>query len=449
LILREIKALGSFKAKAMPAALRSTEWPAEAATKLLTRLGLGILFIGLPCAGIVWRGAIYVLLPVGAILILIGALVDAPRLAGRRFAGSLASPPGAAALFVAFWAGLSLIWTPFPAQAGERFLQISAAALLAALAAAYLPQRTKSIDLYLLPAGLALASAATLILTYLGPPWFFSRFEYDESLFERSMITAIILVWPALGCLSLREHWTGASVLAVLVAAVALAGFAQILLLAMGAGALAFVLAMSGPQRTARFLGWLLAALTLLSPLFPLLYKLALGLFGAQAGAGSVPMLDWAGLIQSQWLRLITGHGFDFVHAGLSFGYLPAATPRSLLFVLWHDLGVVGAAGFAVLTLLVFEAAGRTPVGAAPALLGGLAAALTIAIIGLAASQIWWLTLLACDAIAFGVLVKGLDGAWRPDVRAILTAGARAPQPPLEGNAADSGDPLHPLKLPE
>ncbi|MGH6843904.1 MAG: hypothetical protein ACRECU_04120, partial [Methylocella sp.] len=327
----------------MSIAIRFTDTPAEASAKLLTRLGLAALFVGLPCAGIFWRGALYVGLPIGAILVLLGALLEAPPHAGRRLRDALVSPAGGAALLVAFWAAISVIWTPFRADAGERFLQFAGATSLAVLAAVYLRQKTKTLDLYLLPLGIALASAATLALAYFNTPWFFGDFEFDETLYQRATITSIVLVWPALGFLSLREHWIAAAILAVLVAGVALAGFAQIALLAMGAGAFTFAMAMSRPAQTARFFAWLLAPLILFSPLLPLLYRLILWITGFDPGAGSAPMLIWGELIVSQWPRLITGHGLDFVHRGLSLGYLPEGTPRSLLLVLWLDFGVVGA----------------------------------------------------------------------------------------------------------
>ena len=260
----------------MSVALQSSDPPAEAAAKLLIRLGLAVLFIALPCTGIFWRGAIYVLLPVGAALILIGALLDAPRQSGRRLRDALLSPVGGAALFLTFWAGLSLLWTPFPADAAGRFLKSASTTALAVLVAVYLPQKSKPLDLYLLPAGLAVASVATLALALFGSSWFLSGFAFDETLFERSMITAIVLVWPALGILSFREHWISAAILAVLVAAVALAGFAQIALLATGAGAFTFAMAMSGPARTARVLAWLFGPLILFAPALPLLYRLVL-----------------------------------------------------------------------------------------------------------------------------------------------------------------------------
>jgi hypothetical protein len=422
----------------MTVALRFTDTPAGASAKLLMRLGLAALFAGLPCAGIFWRGAIYVVLPVGAILILLGAMLDAPPHAGRRLRDVIVSPAGGAALGVALWAAVSVIWTPFPAAAGERFLQFAGATSLAVLAAIYLPQKAKNLDFYLLPGGIALASTATLTLAFFGAPWFLGGFEFDETLYERATITSIVLVWPALGFLSLREDWMAAAILAVLVACVALAGFAQIALLAMGAGAFTFAVAMSGPTQTARFFAWLFAPLILFAPVLPLLYSLALRMMGFDPSAASAPMLIWNDLIVSQWPRLITGHGLDFVHRGLSLGYLPEATPRSLLLVLWFDFGLVGAVGFAVLVMQAFRVAGRLPVTTAPALLAGLVAILTIAILGIATSQIWWLTLLDCDAIAFALLVKGVDWARRPDVRAIHAINPETPHESGERSATGS-----------
>jgi hypothetical protein len=248
--------------------------------------------------------------------------------------------------------------------------------------------------------------------------------------------TAIVLVWPALGILSFREHWISAAILAVLAAAVALAGFAQIALLATGAGAFTFAVAMSCPARTARVLAWVFGGLILFAPALPLLYQIVVKLAGFEAGAGSAPMLIWSDFIVSQWPRLITGHGFDFVHQGLSFGYLPERAPRSLLFVVWSDLGLAGAAGFMVLVMQAFRSAGAIPAMAAPALLAGLVAILTIAFLGIATAQIWWVTLLDCDVIAFAILLKGIDKAQRPDAETIRAIETEASQEPRHGGAA-------------
>jgi hypothetical protein len=209
----------------------------------------------------------------------------------------------------------------------------------------------------------------------------------------------------------------------------------------MGTGAFTFAMAMSRPTQTARIFAWLFAPLILFSPLLPLLYRLVLWITGFAPGAGSAPMMIWSELIVSQWPRLITGHGLDFVHRGLSLGYLPEATPRSLLLVLWLDFGLVGAAGFTVLAVQTFKFAGQLPVKTAPALLAGLVAILTIAILGTATSQIWWLTLLNCEAIAFALLVKGVDRTRRPDVRAIRAIEPEIPQEPDESAAGSVAPP--------
>jgi hypothetical protein len=403
----------------MSLASHHPETPAADASKLLIRLGLAILMVALPCAGVVTRGAIYVLMPVGAILILIGAAVGArdhgPRDHGPRHLGAgLIWQAWAAALFLAFWSGLSLVWTPFPAEAIQRCIQLVAPTFLVALVAAYLSARTQAFDLHLLPVGVALSAVATLFLALRGADWFLGASEFDDSLFGRSMITSIVLVWPALGALSLSDRWIAAAVLAMLVAAVALAGFARFGLAAMGIAAFVFALAMSNPDRMARVLGWASACLIFFAPALPLIYRPLVSLTGHPVGPTAESMLVWADLITSEWARLITGHGFDAANRGLSLGYLPELTPRSILFVIWYDLGVIGAAAAAFLMASIFTLAGRLPPIAAPSILAGLVAILTLAVFGVAAAQIWWMTLIDCAIVAFIILIKGIYRTQRP-----------------------------------
>ncbi len=398
----------------MSVASRHTETPAADAAKLLIRLGLAVLMVVLPCVGVASRGAIYVLMPIGAILILLGSLVGEPEHGPRHLRTALFSPAGMAALFLTFWAGLSLLWTPFPVEAAQRFAQIVGTTFLVALVAAYLPTRTKAFDLYLLPVGIALSAIAVLVLAWRGPDWFLSASAFDDSLFQRSMIALIVLVWPALGALALKEHWILAAGLAVLAAAVALAGFAQIGLAAMGAAAFAFALAMPEAGRLARRLGLFFAGLVLLAPAAPLIYGGILSLTGHAPGPASLSMLVWRDLVVSEWPRLVTGHGFDTANRGASLGYLPESTPRSLLFVIWYDLGVIGAAAFAYLIARLFWLASRIPPAVAPAVLAGMVAILTLSIFGVATAQIWWVTLIDCAVIAFVVLIKGIYRTQRP-----------------------------------
>jgi hypothetical protein len=95
-------------------------------------------------------------------------------------------------------------------------------------------------------------------------------------------------------------------------------------------------------------------------------------------------------------------------------GYLPAATPRSLVFQIWFDLGVVGAAALALVLARASLEVGAARPALAPFLLGGLGAAFVICLLGPAAEQLWWLTLAGLDAIAFALVMRGQFRKRRP-----------------------------------
>jgi hypothetical protein len=404
----------------MSAVSRSFDDPAAEAAKLLNRLGLAVLVIVTPCAGLFSIQALYSLMPVGAVLILIASVLRSDN-GLKRMLRSLWTWPAILTLFLAFWGFLSLAWTVFPLPAGERFLKTFGTGLLVALAASCLPERTKTSNLYLIPIGLFLAGLATLVLAA-SVAAFRGGSDLETSLLQRSVITLVLLIWPALGVLSLRERWMTAGGLAILIALAALGAWARISLVAMAIGALTFASAMSQPVLIARIAAGIFAFLFAAAPIWVLAVKVFVKVTGAfQNGASS--LLVWADLIANDGLRLLTGHGLAMAAAGVGAGFLPPGTPSSLVFEIWYDLGIVGAWAFAALILLVFAAASRTPANVAPALLAGLVAGLTIAAFGLATEQIWWITLLAIDALAFASLVKGSHRGKRLLAQAVAAEG--------------------------
>ncbi|WP_020173613.1 hypothetical protein [Methyloferula stellata] len=389
----------------MSAVSRSFDDPAAEAAKLLNRLGLAVLVIVTPCAGLFSIQALYSLMPVGAVLILIAAVLRGDN-GVARLLQALRSPLGALALFIAFWSCLSLAWTVFPLPAGERFFKTFGLGLLVALAASCLPDRTKVSNLNLIPIGLFATVLATLILILVGVANFKGGSDIETSLLQRSVITLVLLIWPALGVLSLRERWMTAGALAILVAVAVIGAWARISLMAMAIGALTFAGAMSQPVWTARVAAVVFAALFAAAPVWAFLTRFLVNATGFAESLAS-PMIVWADLMANEWPRVITGHGLVMAAGGVTMGYLPAETPTSLMFEIWYDLGIVGAWAFAALILFAFSAAGRTPANVAPALIAGLVAGLTIAVFGLATEQIWWVTLVAVDTLAFACLVKG------------------------------------------
>ncbi|MEW6435786.1 MAG: hypothetical protein AB1508_01295 [Pseudomonadota bacterium] len=398
----------------MAAARRVFADPAADAARLLVRLALFLLMVATPVAELIYRGPLYVFLPVGAcILIVAGRLASARAREDRapRLLKILSSPIAGAAMFLFFWAGLSLLWTPFPDEAATRFFKAAATALLVFFAILALPAKTEAENLYFLPIGLAITAVATIALTLFAPQIFWQGEHPDSTLAQRSVMTLTVLLWPALGALGLRERWLLAVVLAAVATAAALATFIQVALVALALSAVVYAIAVSDPQRVGQILGFGLAGLALLAPVAALV-TLAITNLAHVPHVG--PGLVFADLFLREWPRFITGHGVDFAQRALEIGVLPRGAPHSILFKFWYELGILGVLAFAVLAVGAFIAAGRTPIYIAPALLAGLVSGLVVTIWGAETTQIWWISLAGLDAIALALFCKGLPLAKRP-----------------------------------
>jgi hypothetical protein len=384
--------------------------PAVEAARLLCRLALIILMILTPAAELFSNGALYVLLPVGASVLVISGWLSS-GLRGCHLGAVLLTPMGLAALFLAFWAGVSLAWTPFPAEAGARFGRALGTGLVVLFAIAFLPERTKAANLYLLPIGVAVTAIATSVLVTFGPQSFWQGVNPDATLAQRCLVSVTILLWPALGALALRERWLLAAGLAVAVTTAALTDFFEIALAAIALGCVVYTIAVTSTIRTAQVLAFAFAALVLLAPVF------AFGAF-LLADVAQVPhsgsAISVAAAVIEDWPRLITGHGLGMAQQAIDLGALPPDTPRSILFTIWYELGFLGAVALAILGGRVFIAAGRAPPHVAPPLLAGLVAGLVIALWGTETTQLWWMTLNGLDAIAFALLFNGHARAKRP-----------------------------------
>lgn len=128
------------------------------------------------------------------------------------------------------------------------------------------------------------------------------------------------------------------------------------------------------------------------------------------------PLATWLAVVKADGFRLITGHGLDSALRGVAAGYLPANAPRSILFELWYDLGVVGAAAGAALMLRAFRALGEVNPNAAPFLVAGLVGGVVIAVLGLSTAQLAWVTLLSAAGVLFTALVNGIYRSQRPRI---------------------------------
>jgi hypothetical protein len=391
--------------------------PALGAAQLLVRLGIAILAIGVPCSSVGSRRLIFSLMPVGAALVLIGAILAPSRDLTRQWRSVLLTPTSLTAIFLVGWMGLTLLWTPYAVTGSERFAKTAGTAILAAVAVAFLPTRTKTSNLYLFPIGIGAAAVATvLVAVFAAPSSGLRGIDLEGSTIERSAVGLIMLVWPALGALAVRERWASAGVLAVGVAAAAITVWTPVAMAALALGALTFALAVSRPRATAVGLSILSIILFVGAPVIALgLGFLAVRFHADPRGAfGGFPI--WADLVRHEGLRLLTGHGLDTATRGISSHFLAPGTPRSLLLEVWYDLGIVGATATGILASRAFLTAAKATEPLGPFLLATLVCGLTIAISGLSTAQLWWITLVAVVGIAFGVVIRGQYRTERPRV---------------------------------
>lgn len=401
-------------------ASRRFDEPASEAALFLSRIGLAILFIAAPLAAVATRRLVFVLMPMGAALLLLSALIAPQREAWRRdgLREMLTTSTALAALFLAFWAILSLVWTPFPAEAGERFLKSLGTALLVAVTAAWLPERTRTSNLYLLPIGVGLAALGTLAAALLGPLSLRGP-SVETSTLDRAVIGQVVLVWSGLAALAVRERWGMAAALATAVVAAAIAVWTPLALVALIVGALTFAVAVGAPERAGRVIGAGAAAAFLLAPLAA---WAARGAFDAQGPVAA--FVAWGGLIANEPARLVTGHGLGTA-ARMAYAAVAPNAPRSLLFETWYELGVIGAAGAAAVCWFAFTAAGRATPALAPFLLSALTAGLGVTLLGLSTTQLWWLTTLGVAALSFALAARGQYRTRRPLARLTEEPAAR------------------------
>ncbi len=397
---------------------RGTGDPATDAAALLVRLGMIVLAILIPCASVISRRPLFVLMPIGAILIVLGRLLAPQRRERtfRRLADAALSTIGISTLILLVWSGLSFAWTPFPSLGLDRFLKTAGTIVLVAAALSSLPAHVRASNLNLLPIGVTAAALATIVVALIAPES--ARLvEIDANTIQRAAIGVVVLVWPALGVLAMRERVAAAGIVAVIVAIAAVVVWMPSALAALILAILAFSFAYSDPSRTGFILGWIAAAMILFAPGIPLFVTAILPTHVAAHGPLAVFPV-WSDIVRSDGLRLLTGHGFDASVRAYVSGRLPDVAPRGLLFEIWYELGVVGAAATAAIAMLSFSLAGRAPPVIASFLLAALVCIFSLGVAGLAISELWWLTLLCTAAISFAIVLRGQERAGR--VRAHL-----------------------------
>lgn len=378
--------------------------PAADAAAMLLRLGFAIFALVIPSATLMSRWVIVVLVPIGAVLIILSSLLraDSARLSDRALS-HLASGPGLACLLLVSWALVSLLWTPVRGEAAEKLFKLLGVVLLGFFAVIALPQRMRATNLHLITIGVALG--ATLILVgsvsaLLGQPVL--RFPLATP--ERVVILLTVLGWIGAAWLLIKNRRSMAFALMVLVIAAIALGPNRAAFGPLAASLLVLALAWNRPEAAGRIVGLAVAAAILLFPFA--------SAFGSQLGMAGLER--WWQMILDEPLHFLTGRGFDAGNAARVIGVIGPELPVSLISDLWFDLGVLGALFFAIPIAWAFIAAGKLGYELAPATLAALSAAMTVALFDRNATQTWWFHGLAVFAIVLMSVERGRYRTLRP-----------------------------------
>ncbi|MCA3630254.1 MAG: hypothetical protein IOC35_08040 [Methylobacterium sp.] len=378
--------------------------PAADAAAVLLRLGFAIFALVIPSATLMSRWVIVVLVPIGAVLIILSSLLraDSARLTDRALT-RLASGPGLACLLLVSWALVSLLWTPVRGEAVEKLFKLLGVVSLGFFAVIALPQRMRATNLHLITIGVALG--ATLILVgsvsaLLGQP----LLRFPRATPERVVILLTVLGWIGAAWLLIKNRTGMAFALMVLVIAAIALGPNRAAFGSLAASLLVLGLAWNRPEAAGRIVGLAMAAAILLLPFA--------SAFGSQLGMAGLER--WWQMILDEPLHFLTGRGFDAGNAARVIGVIGPELPVSLISDLWFDLGVLGALFFAIAIARAFIAAGKLGYELAPATLAALSAATTFALFDRNATQTWWFHGLAVFAIVLMSVERGRYRTVRP-----------------------------------
>jgi len=416
--------------------------PGIEAAGLLLRTGMVILCLIVPVLVFLNRRSVVVLAPMGLTLTILAGMIRAEDFAiMRTLRRVLSSVSGAIAVLLALWICLSLLWTPFPAEAGEKLFKVLGTAALILAAVFSLPERMRAPNLHLITIGSLLATIAGTVIAGL------QRLDrgmvpIDAVTMARAAVLLSVLSFAAMAWLNTRAQPRLSVVLMALVGAMTLIGRSHIAQFMFALGCAAYLCALLRPRASALVLGWLAVATLIGAPLAALLADAA---SLRDLGAGNLviarlqPLAEWGAFIAAEPLRLLTGHGLDTAGRARASALIPPETMRNIVFELWFELGLIGAVAAAVLVFRAYLGATRLPRSLTAPLIGALTSALCFALLGDGIVQIWWLSSVASIAIAFVAVVRGQHRTVRPKARAsAVRAGPevehapRAPQPSRE-----------------
>lgn len=413
---------------------KATLDPAADAAAMLLRLGFAIFAIVIPSATLMSRWVIVVLVPIGAVLIVLSAVLRGnPFRVLADLRQSLATLPGLTAVFLAIWAIASLAWAPAPDTGAVKIFKSLGVILLGVLAVKSLPQKMRASNLHLVTIGVALG-AMLILVALAGDALGWALLRLPAATPGRSAVLLVCLGWAGAAWLLIKNRRRLALGLVGLVFLASILGPTGEAILPMGVGLLVFALAWAMPERAGNILAALAAALIAAAPLTALLAGLVNKVAPDIAGSAIANVALWWEVIRADPIGLFTGHGFDSAISGRETGKLPQQIHATLVSDIWFDLGLLGALACAFLVYSLFRITGRLGLEVAPLALAALASAFTYTLTERGATQTWWMNGLAVLAIVLVSVDRGRYRTVRP--RASVSTGRDPEAPPIHAPAS-------------
>lgn len=401
---------------------RTSVNPAVDAAGLLRRFGFAILVLAAPVLAVSTRRGLVVAAPIGiALMVLASAIESEGRQPWARAGKALLSVTAGIAAFLAFWAGLSLLWTPFPGPAAERIMNLTLVGLSGVVAVAALPERMRVSNLYLMPIGVGAAALVGLAIAWRALSGRSPDPEMDRALIERGLLVIVLATPAAVTWLLSKDRLISGFTLVAAVTAALILGENLSALAALVLGACVFAGATVNQRIGRRMTLLLLPGLVVVAPLVPFaLRPLAKMLFGVDSARADA-MRAWCNIVLNEPLRLVTGHGLDTALRAKLAGLVPNNAPSGLLFEIWFELGFLGAAALALLLARAVVATKRLSPSVSPGALMTLTVAFTLAALGQGAAQAWWLMSLVLGAVAIIAVDRGQYRTSRPKTQILQT----------------------------
>jgi hypothetical protein len=379
--------------------------PAERAGQMLFRIGFATLVILLPLSAALSRRGPVIVAPIGCIILILAAFITRDDAYVFQKAKSLLLRPiGLVAMAILGWALLSLVWTPFPGNAAERLFRIYGTAAITLGAVAMLPDRMRTSNLYLIAFGAGVNIILIMALLLAQPV------QVNTVTVERGTIFVTLLAWPAVTYLSLKKRSLESMAIAGSVGAIILMLKGPIILPSLLVGAVV----LGGALNNRRAATISLFAGIVFTIMAAPVWAIILSLFPIQEDGLARLMQIWADVITKDPIRLLTGHGMDSALRNKISPLLEVSAPKSLLFEVWYELGLIGALCLSAFLILCVERVSQLGNHVAPFALGAFGFAFALSVTGLGTSQTWWLTALSMTIIAFAAVANRENSVERP-----------------------------------